>query len=166
MELVKSEINGYYCPDDPGEPVVGTQRLSVSDLEARFISEFAHGKDVLEIGTGLGVATRALASTAKLVSTVDIDKWVATNVDLPFSVMFYTTTKVIGSKSANMAFIDGSHKTKDVVNDIEECRRIVKPGGLFVFHDVSMQSVIDGILAAGMTVYETKFGSIGVAWND
>ena len=164
MELVKSEINGYYCPSDPGEPGAG-KRLSVSDLEARFISEFAHGRNVLEIGTGLGVATKALSSTANKVTTVDIDPWVQENVwpNLPDNVD-HRYGYIAGFY--DMAFIDGSHETGDVIKDITICKHVVVPGGLLLFHDVSMQSVIDGILAAGMTVYETKFGSIGVAWND
>jgi hypothetical protein len=70
---------GYYShPEDPGEAYYGgsPKRLSVTDEEAEILAKLATGMTVLELGTGLGVSTKALASTAKSVITVDPDPWV------------------------------------------------------------------------------------------
>ena len=168
MELIKSEINGYYCPDDPGEPGTDARRLSVNDIEARFIGELAHGKDVYEIGTGLGVSTKALAQKAKSVLTSDIDLWVWENVwpTLPDNVKGWDDRFPPSGDGFDMAFIDGSHVTKDVKNDIINCRLVVKDKGLIVFHDVNMETVVNAIKQSGLTVYVTGIGSIGMAWNE
>jgi len=167
MKLKKSDINGYFCPDDPGEPVWNTQRLSINDLEARFISEFAHGKNVLEIGTGLGVATRALAATAKHVYTVDIDPWVKESVELPDNATFFDSAESLVTNSMDMAFIDGCHEERYVIEDIKICRRIVKKGGLLLFHDTNMTSVRNGIAKSGLSAYGLNFeAGIGIGWND
>jgi len=172
MNLKKSKINGYYHPKDPGEPGTGEKRLSVSDLEAQFLAEFAYLKIVLEIGTGLGVATRTMAKTASQVHTVDVDPWVAGTVELPDNVVFHRSLEVLSESLSqanffDMAFVDGSHATEDVIRDIGFCKKAVKPHGLILFHDINMDSVIDGIVESGLTVYELKFGAgIGLAWND
>lgn len=36
---------------------------------------------------------------------------------------------------ADIVYIDGSHKHKDVKNDISNVRRHIKPNGLWIFHD-------------------------------
>src|SRR3954471_13056030 len=76
MTMVRSKRGDFTRKDDPGEPRIKKPRVSVTEDEARILSAFALGRVVLEIGTGLGVSTRALASTAKCVWTSDIDEWV------------------------------------------------------------------------------------------
>ncbi|MHA2371072.1 MAG: class I SAM-dependent methyltransferase [Candidatus Hodarchaeales archaeon] len=167
MKLVPSEINGYYCPDDPGEPSTGEKRLSVNDFEAKLIGEFTHGLDVLEIGTGLGVATRALAKNAHMVYTVDIDPWVAENVDLPDNAELFTNTDGFGNNSMHMAFIDGWHSLEAVQRDIIECQRIVKPGGLIALHDMKIGAVVAGIMRTDLEVFTIDIGlGIGLGWNE
>ena len=65
MKLVPQENGSYTHPADPGEPTTGTPRLSVTELEADILAALVAGRDVLEIGTGLGVSTRAMAATAR-----------------------------------------------------------------------------------------------------
>lgn len=167
-KLLPSDINGYYHPEDPGEPVWRTRRLSVNDLEARFISEFMGGKTVLEIGTGLGVATRAIAEKANFVHTVDIDPWVAETIgELPSNVKFYQSLEDVDEIEFDAVFIDACHEEEHVLRDIKSCIHLVKPGGLFVFHDTNMPSVRNGIARSGLPVYAINFGAgIGIGWRN
>lgn len=176
LQLNSSEINGYECPDDPGEPSTGVRRLSVSNREARILAELVYMRYVLEIGTGLGVATRAMAKTAQQVTTLDIDPWVAQNVvpTLPEGVIFLQLTAqefaywrgAMGANQFDAAFIDGSHRYEAVKADIEACRKLVKPGGLLIFHDMNIPEVIRAVSEAELEgFYIQARAMIGVGWN-
>lgn len=156
MVLQRSLEGNYYDTDDPGEPGYGEDytlpRRSVTDQEARILASLARGKTVLEIGTGLAVSTRALASRALRVVTVDVDPWVRDpglpNVefrrDLPPKDMQF-----------DFVFIDGNHNKESVVADIESCRHIP----LLVLHDTYYDSVQEAIDACGLCLqkaYDTK----------
>jgi len=170
IDLVKSNVNGYQCPTDPGEPIRNTPRLSVSDLEARVISELARGKTVLEIGTGLGVSTRKLAETAKLVYTVDIDPWVAEAVapTLPKNVHFFRSIDEYGIMAGfDMAFVDGYHGHDQCLKDIVDVKRLVKSGGLLVFHDYKMPAIWRALAKSNLDVVSIEtIAGLGLAWND
>jgi predicted O-methyltransferase YrrM len=170
IDLVKSDVNGYQCPTDPGEPRWGTARMSVSDLEARVISELARGKAVLEIGTGLGVSTRKLAETATCVYTVDIDPWVAEAVapTLPKNVVFLKGINEYGIMTGfDMAFVDGFHGYEQCMKDIEDVKRLVKSGGLLVFHDYKMPAISRACAVSKLNVVLIEtFAGIGLAWNE
>lgn len=159
--LLKSNINGYYAKDDPH------QRLSVNDLEARLIGSLVNGLFVLEIGTGLGVSTRALAAKAKTVVTVDPDPWVAENIhpalkDL-HNVIFMDKMPEVGKFDA--VFVDGAHDYESVANDIEKCKKIASDDCVFIFHDSKYKSI-----AAAIGNYFTEWipchtaAGIGLAW--
>jgi len=163
MNLVTAP-NGYTCPTDPGEPGLGLQRWSVSDLEARIVSEFCCGRDVLEIGTGLGVSTRAIAKMARVVHTVDIDPWVKENVELPDNAIFYSDIREV-PEGLDVAFIDGLHSTEQCVIDILNARMKVKLGGLLIFHDAKMQSVMRALINLHPTLINTAAG-MAIAWNE
>jgi SAM-dependent methyltransferase len=169
MNLEKSPVNGYFCPEDPGEPNWGSPRLSVNDIEARIISEFARNRNVLEIGTGLGVSTLKLAETANLVYTVDIDPWVTANVTplFPKNVHFFKDINEYGIMPVfDMAFLDGYHEYNQCLKDIEDAKRLVKPGGVIIFHDYRMPAVFRAASVSGLDVViiETIAG-LGLAWN-
>lgn len=160
--------NGYLCPDDPGEPGLGKQRWSVNNMEARIVSELFKGDIVLEIGTGLGVSTRAIAEKASFVHTVDVDKWVKENVvpGLPDNVMFYETTDKV-PHLLDGAFIDGLHTYSQCCLDIIEARKRVKKGGLIVLHDANMAQIRKAIVDSKMECYEIKtVAGIAFGWND
>ena len=168
MNLHKSPVNGYYCKNDPGEPNWNTPRLSVNDIEARIVSEFCRGLDVLEIGTGLGVSTREMAKRARKVHTVDIDLWVKNNIvpGLPENVVFWESIENI-PKGLGAAFVDGYHEYMQCLKDIEDVKRLVKPGGILLFHDYRMPAVFRAVSVSGLdaVVIETTAG-LGLAWNE
>jgi predicted O-methyltransferase YrrM len=170
IALQKSPVNGYLCPTDPGEPGWGTQRLSVNDLEAKIVSEFARGKTVLEIGTGLGVSTLKLAETAKMVYTVDIDSWVAKNIapTLPDNVRFFKSIDEYGiTPGFDMAFVDGFHEYEQCSKDINSVMYLVNRGGVLLFHDFHIPAVAKAIHDSHLNVvYIRTIAGMGLAWND
>lgn len=160
--------NGFFCQEDPGEPGHGHKRWSINLMEARLLSEMFRGQSVLEIGTGLGVSTDKLASTAKIVHTVDIDEWVETNIvpTLPKNVVFYKDISKV-PEGLDGAFIDGLHTFEQCTRDIKDARRIVKKGGLIVFHDLNIDQVKSAIIASRLECYEIKtISGIAFGWNE
>ncbi len=124
MRLERLEAGNYICPDDPGEQghQGQWQRRSVTDEEAGILRELARGQYVLEIGTGLGVATRAMAETAKRILTIDSDPW----VEDPGvkNVVFLRQREGIGRRVSDdwLAFVDGSHVYDAVRSDLQWLR--------------------------------------------
>ena len=165
MKLVKAP-NGWMCNEDPGEPGLGLQRWSVSEVEARIVSELLRGLNVLEIGTGLGVSTRAIAKLAAHVHTVDVDEWVEKNVELPENSTFYKDIKEV-PENLDAAFVDGLHSYYQCMIDIKDAKRIVKRGGLIIFHDTNMTAIRNAIVDSNMECYEIKTGAgMALGWND
>lgn len=146
MNLQTLENGSKVCPDDPGEPTTGIRRISVTDEEAAFLAVLARGKKVLEIGTGLGVSTRALASTASFVMTIDIDPWVLDNValkiqrDSEIEVSYRSDIESL-QDTYEMVFIDGDHRTDRVMVDLFHAYSRVPLKGMIVVHDAKMPEV-------------------------
>ena len=133
--LVANQHGSYGHPDDPGEPSTGVSRISVTDAEANLLAELARGRWVLEIGTGLGVSTKALARYAIKVATLDIDPWVQQNIwpTLPESISCFSDRAGVPAPF-DMVFIDGSHKPEDFLEDVRYAEQMC-PTGMIVAHD-------------------------------
>lgn len=121
MRLERLEGGNYICPDDPGEPTYPgkPKRRSVTDEEAGILRELARGQLVIEIGTGLAVATRAMAETAAHVTTVDPDPWVK---DPGLVNVKCLRERPVDGWRCDLAFVDGSHRYRDVRDDIRWVR--------------------------------------------
>lgn len=148
---------GYRHDDDPGEPSTGEPRISITDEEAELLASYATGRDVLEIGTGLGVSTRALASTALTVTTVDVDPWVWANVwpGLPANVE--PLKAVPTDRRFGLVFIDGDHSPDAVARDVALAETLLAVGGLIIAHDSAFDHV-RGALGAGWMHLPTRYG--------
>jgi ubiquinone/menaquinone biosynthesis C-methylase UbiE len=159
--------NGYTCPDDPGEPGLGLQRWSISDAEARIVAELLRGYFVLEIGTGLGVSTNKIAEKARWVYTVDIDPWVEKAIapTLKENVTFFNSTTNVPC-DVDGVFIDGLHTYNQCMEDITNSKRIVKKGGIFVFHDTKMPAIRSALISSGLEWYfiDTPAG-LAIGWE-
>ncbi len=159
--------NGFIDDKDPGEPGRNEPRWSVNLIEARVGSELFRGLYVLEIGTGLGVATKEIAKRAKYVHTVDIDEWVKKTIvpELPENVTFYDNIKNV-PVGLDAAFIDGYHSYEQCTKDIVDARRIVKQDGLFVLHDTNMDAIRKAVKESGMEIIAmgTRAG-MALCWN-
>jgi tRNA A58 N-methylase Trm61 len=157
--------NGWLCPNDPGEPGKNAPRWSVNDVEAKLVSEILAGRRVLEVGTGLGVATHKIAEKSE-VYTVDIDPWVKKTVapDLPKNVRFFDNIKDV-PRPLDGAFIDGRHTYEDCLRDIKDAMEIV-PDGVFVFHDTKMNTVYSAIRDSGLEfVMVHTIAGMAIAWR-
>ena len=168
LEFVKEE-NGWSCSADPGEPGYDSKlkRWSVGGTEARLLSELFRGLTVLEIGTGLGVSTRGIATTAVLVHTIDIDPWVKKHVapDLPENVVFHDSREFIPKVDAT--FIDGLHTYEQCCLDMEFAKEKTKPGGLIVLHDFNGKEIQDAIGEANLFGFQIVTGAgMALLWND
>lgn len=153
MRLELTSDGNFFCQDDPGEVSYAgrPKRRSVTTEEAAILGELARGLRVLEIGTGLGVGTRALASSANSVVTLDVDPWVI-DPQIPNVAFLRERPDVSGF---DLAFIDGSHETECVIADVEYCR----PIPVLVLHDTYLPSVQAAIRACGLAeikVYPTR----------
>lgn len=162
-DLVPQSNGSYMHPADPGEPSTGDPRVSITDLEADLLAALVVGRDVLEIGTGLGVSTRALARTAKTVVTVDVDEWVHDTIwpTLPANVV--PSPVVPTGKLFEAAFIDGDHSTEAVAADWLAVAPLVRSGGIVLAHDTNSKHVRDG-LPQGFMFVPTTHG-VGILWK-
>lgn len=149
------ETGSYVHDDDPGEPSTGNPRLSVTDAEATILMGLVAGKSVLEIGTGLGVSTRAMAETATTVHTFDIDPWVREVIwpDLPKNVVTHRTS--LSMPRCQVAFIDGDHTAEATDRDLIVA--YAKARELIVVHDALHPMVAD-VLGDSWDVIETEHG--------
>ena len=144
MTLVPAKDGlGYIRKDDPGEPIVGKPRISITDAEALILGGLVLGKTVLEIGTGLGVSTRALAKYASSVTSIDIDSWVQQTIwpelQQEFANVAFATGRI--AQRVDVVFIDGDHDTDAVRSDIAYARTCLSPNGLMIAHDVNYENV-------------------------
>lgn len=145
MQLNRLESGSYVDSRDPGESYYsGTaKRVSVTEDEARILAWLAYGCTVLELGTGLGISTRALASQAKSVVTIDIDPWVQKDVwpELPDNVEPYS--EVPEGRNYELVFVDGCHTAEAVKADIRRLKPLCTK--LMVFHDVNYAHIRDAV---------------------
>jgi hypothetical protein len=151
----------YMAPDDPGEPGTLKPRISVTDAEGEILRELVRGLEVLEIGTGLGVATRYMAQSAAHVWTVDPDEWVHLVVWPELEVLSNVTTIPAADIGlcVDAVFVDGNHFPARVANDFETAEKVLRDGGLLIAHDTAHQYILAGLSRYGKPVnYATKFG--------
>ncbi len=123
--------------------------------ESRTLADLAVGRKVLEIGSWLGRSTVVLASVAKTVVAVDHHH------GPPYDGEGSTLQRFLGNLHSrdiknvipilassqdalpllepgfDIAFIDGAHEFPAVLHDGSAAWRLVRPGGLLIFHDYS-----------------------------
>lgn len=171
---LKPAPNGYMSPQDPGEPGRNQPRWSVNDVEARIVGELCRGLHVLEIGTGLGVSTRAIAKTAMQIATIDIDPFVQKMVfpelqrELGDKVLCYAELDFTWQHVGFSAFfLDGLHEYNQVKKDIAAACPLLTHGAIMIFHDLYIDGVYRGIIDSGLTpLHIQTVAGIGVCWND
>lgn len=170
--LARDAFGSYVDLEDPGEPQTGEPRVSVTEQEAELLAYMAHGRTVLEIGTGLGISTRALASTACTVDTIDPCPWVAEHVaiGLPSNVRHFRTLESLPTypEPFDLVFIDGDHDPAAVMADLDAALHLC-PKGVIVAHDSNANHVWHALFAMrnDFTFLDTHhgLGILYVGWT-
>lgn len=155
--LRRLPYGAWINPSDPGEPGYSDirQRGSITARECDVLAALAVGRRVLEIGTGLGVSTAALASTAVHVTTVDPDPWVYSTVlprirEFPNVAFFEDRSEIPPDWHFDLIFVDGAHTAEAVTADGAYAAERVDRPGLVVFHDAKIPAVEEGIESSGI----------------
>ncbi len=161
VELRRESHGGYDCLTDPGEPTTLKPRVSVTDQEALILSALGARRRVFEIGTGLGVSTRALAWRARWVVTEDVDPWVDHNIVPTLADLTHVTCirdrEMYGSPMMfDLVFIDGDHSTQSVRDDLAYARSMCPE--IIVLHDANYPTVAAGIDGSGWIKIPTEHG--------
>lgn len=163
MNLIRLKNGSYVHTEDRGEAFYNLPRLSITDEEGEFLAALANNCTVFEIGTGLGVSTRYLASKAIWVVTVDIDEWVADNISLPDNTTLYIEPPLFVPEVAfDLSFIDGCHNTPSALADIKRAWEYTRVGGKIAMHDANYPNVRAAIEQFGMA-YEVIDTTHGIA---
>jgi predicted O-methyltransferase YrrM len=129
---------------------IGYPHHPISDEQAALLAKLAAGKMVLEIGTGSGVSTRALASSARQVATFDIAEKVRNLIwpELPSNAIPFDRRHEPlrqGGFNFNLVFIDGDHSEDGVRADILEAWPLMRKDALWVFHDMQQEASIRAV---------------------
>jgi predicted O-methyltransferase YrrM len=129
----------------------------LTDTEGRFLTTLAEGKEVLEIGSYLGLSTVWIGRVAKRVTCVDpfdgrgtssprdtFEEFCSNLNRHEVKVRIYRGTSQdffremeeenLGDEF-DVIFIDGSHERADVMHDLEQSARRLGAGGIIVVHD-------------------------------
>lgn len=153
-------MNGPTHPDDPGEPSTGIARIGVTPTEADLIAALCRNKAVLEIGTGLGTATRAIAEVALSVDTVDIDPWVHERIHPVLTRNAHYNIRchaAVPAESYDIVFVDADHRPEAVRNDLTTCREVC-PAGTWIFHDATELREANLLTGDEWTYLPTRYG--------
>ncbi len=139
---------GWKHPGDPGEVSTSKPRLSISENEANILTALSFQMIACELGTGLGVSSRAIALYAESLVTVDVDPWVAETIvpellDEYDNIAFVENRDLISDERCfDFIFIDANHETAAVAADLAwALRHVYSDGSLIVMHDVKYDNV-------------------------
>lgn len=105
---------------------------------------------VLEIGVHRGGSVRVWKQVFNPLLLIGVDGQITPEFELIDDVekvegysqngkIFEQVVDLLGDNLFDMVFIDGSHLYKDVKEDFELYRPLVRKGGVMVFHDVVLQ---------------------------
>lgn len=167
--LLRHSSGSFYSDNDPGDYGYGpnaSRRLSVTEDEARVLGALCRDKRVLEIGTGLGVSTRAIAEKASALVTVDPDPWVHANVwptlGLPNHCLM--SCPPTSGPPFDVVFVDGLHTKAALHADVRAGLALSHENTLFVLHDMGYPDLFAAAEELGkITVIKTTHG-LGFMW--
>lgn len=144
---------------------------SVSEAECRALHRLAQDKTVLELGSWLGRTTVCIAQTALALHAVDWhkgDPHAGSAQTLPDYLRnlyrygldgkvvthlgrFEQVVPALQENHFDLVFLDGFHTYQAVTDDITRARRVLKPGGVFAFHDYGVTASTHGGDTFGVT---------------
>lgn len=144
---------------------------SVSEQECEKLAELASNKIVLELGAWQGRTTVCIAQTAAVLHSVDWHKGDAhagETQTLPHYLRnlhryglydrvvthigrFETVLPALCEGYFDMVFLDGFHTYEAVKTDLHRALKVLRPGGVLVFHDYGVVASSHGGDKFGVT---------------
>jgi len=162
-ELCKKERTIKITDFGAGSTINNSKRRKVKDVaknsakNAKFgkllyrIIQFYKPKNILELGTSLGISTSYLAKadanahvftfegcpeTAKIAQE-NFDKQNITNTSITLGDFNLTLTEKLKEiETVDLAFIDGNHQEKPTIAYFEECLKYANNNTIFIFDDI------------------------------
>lgn len=140
----------------------------LSEAEGSVLAVLACGKEVLEIGSYKGRSTVCMARTAREVWSVDHHKGDRNTGPADTAMEFVRNLCAAGVEPKvnvslvpieghefhdgmfDMAFIDAAHDADSVERHTRIAMKVVKPGGLIVWHDWDQSGVREGVVRCGL----------------
>jgi len=166
-ELFKSEKIIEITDFGAGSSINDNRKRAVKDVarnsakDVKFgqllyrICHFLRPKNIIELGTSLGISTAYLAyrkadikvftfegcpETAQLAKE-NFDKMNLENIDITIGDFKHTLTqKLERIKNVDLAFIDGNHQEKPTIYYFEEILRYANNDSIFIFDDIHWSS--------------------------
>ena len=123
---------------------------------------------VLELASGTGVLSSMLADAGKLITGIDItfDYLCASRHKLHGEIAL-GTAEILPYRSESFDAVASSYLAKyvDVQNVVDECWRVLRPGGIAVFHDFTYpKGIIRGLWNAHFAVLRIA-GRFATPWS-
>ena len=145
------------------------------------LSKFNNAKNILEIGTSLGISTVYLstASSCSKVTTLEgcentsnialknFTRFSFDNINLIKGNFSFTLNKVLEkTESFDLVFFDGNHSKIDTLNYFNKCLKKINSKSIFVFDDINwsieMKSAWNQIIKNDMVTLSFSFFRVGV----
>lgn len=145
------------------------------------LSKFNNAKNILEIGTSLGISTVYLSSGTNCSKVITLEGCENTsnialnsftrfgfeNVNLIKGDFSYTLDKVLEkTDSFDLIFFDGNHNKIDTLNYFNKCLKKINSKSIFVFDDINwsieMKSAWNQIIKNDMVTLSFSFMRVGV----
>lgn len=129
------------------------KNAGISDKRARLLLKLVNyfqPKNILEIGTSLGIATASLAlgnpyskvitlegcpETAKI-AKFQFEKFRLKNIELQIGEFKNTLPNAIKKNKFDLIFFDGNHQKKSTIAYFLECLKNVQNDSIFIFDDI------------------------------
>lgn len=122
------------------------------------ITQYFNLKQILEIGTSLGIATASMAFAnpkAKITTlegcpeTVKIaqhqfNTFGFKNIDLIIGNFKNTLSKTIENKKYDLIYFDGNHQKQATINYFEQCLATIHNESIFIFDDIHWSEEMEG----------------------
>jgi demethylmenaquinone methyltransferase/2-methoxy-6-polyprenyl-1,4-benzoquinol methylase len=124
---------------------------------------------VLELACGTGVLSSMLAGAGKNVVGIDLTfEYLCASRQKLWTAVVQGTAEVLPCKGESFDAVVSSYLAKyvDIQNVVEECWRVLKPGGIAVFHDFAYPGgIMRGFWNAHFALLRVAGRSFATSWK-
>ena len=130
------------------------------------LATFIHAQTILETGYDAGYTTEILEMTgAKVIAIDNGSEYPEVKKEAKERLSRYTNCKLLDTDALSflrdvpdemfdLIFIDDDHTPSHVKDEVVEVRRILKTGGLVVFHDTEKDETLKRVVNEGLADWE------------